>query len=182
MLSVHAPPNPYASRITEEEIKVMMEQGLDGMLPVERFRDLFPESEPPEEESGSYHTLSGFILMRLGGFPRWQSISNGEGGASRWWTWTGTGSTRSWHRRSGRTEPCGDFPSDIATTAGCLRFLSQNEHHFIERSPHVARLTHVKGRHCPWSIMGAWNRAGEKERTRWRTREWDDELDDDPVP
>jgi len=28
-----------------------------------------PESEPPEEESGSYHTLSGFILMRLGRIP-----------------------------------------------------------------------------------------------------------------
>lgn len=26
-------------------------------------------SEPPEEESGAYHTLSGFILMRLGRIP-----------------------------------------------------------------------------------------------------------------
>ena len=27
------------------------------------------QSEPPEEESGAYHTLSGFILMRLGRIP-----------------------------------------------------------------------------------------------------------------
>ena len=42
---------------------------LDGMLPVEKFRDLFPEVELPEEEAGTYHTLSGFVLMRLGRIP-----------------------------------------------------------------------------------------------------------------
>jgi len=42
---------------------------LDGMLPMEKFRELFPEAELPEEESGAYHTLSGFILIRLGRIP-----------------------------------------------------------------------------------------------------------------
>jgi len=55
-----------------ESFAVRREDGswlLDGMLPMEKFRELFPESEPPEEESGAYHTLSGFILMRLGRIP-----------------------------------------------------------------------------------------------------------------
>jgi putative hemolysin len=42
---------------------------LDGMLPMEKFRELFPGLAIPEEESGSYHTLSGFILVRLGRIP-----------------------------------------------------------------------------------------------------------------
>ena len=42
---------------------------LDGMLPMERFSELFPEVELPEEESGAYHTVSGFIMMRLGRIP-----------------------------------------------------------------------------------------------------------------
>ena len=42
---------------------------LDGILPVDKFRELFPEMGLPEEESGTYHTLSGFILMRLGRIP-----------------------------------------------------------------------------------------------------------------
>lgn len=42
---------------------------LDGMLPMEKFRELFPDVELPEEESGTYHTLSGFILTRLKRIP-----------------------------------------------------------------------------------------------------------------
>ena len=55
-----------------ETLAVRREDGswlLDGMLPMEKFRELFPEAELPEEESGTYHTLSGFILMRLGRIP-----------------------------------------------------------------------------------------------------------------
>jgi putative hemolysin len=55
-----------------EAFAVRREDGswlLDGMLPMEKFRELFPEAEPPERESGTYHTLSGFILMRLGRIP-----------------------------------------------------------------------------------------------------------------
>jgi putative hemolysin len=42
---------------------------LDGMLPMEKFGELFPDVELPEEESGAYHTVSGFIMMRLGRVP-----------------------------------------------------------------------------------------------------------------
>jgi putative hemolysin len=55
-----------------EPLAVRREDGswlLDGMLPVDKFRELFPEMGLPEEESGTYHTLSGFILMRLGRIP-----------------------------------------------------------------------------------------------------------------
>lgn len=55
-----------------EPLAVRREDGswlLDGMLPVDKFRELFPEVGLPEEESGTYHTLSGFILMRLGRIP-----------------------------------------------------------------------------------------------------------------
>jgi len=55
-----------------ESFAVRREDGswlLDGMLPVEKFRDLFPDVELPEEEAGTYHTLSGFVLMRLGRIP-----------------------------------------------------------------------------------------------------------------
>ena len=55
-----------------EALAVRREDGswlLDGMLPVDKFRELFPEMGLPEEESGTYHTLSGFILMRLGRIP-----------------------------------------------------------------------------------------------------------------
>lgn len=55
-----------------EALAVRREDGswlLDGMIPLEKFGELFPEVRFPEEESGSYHTLSGFILMRLGRIP-----------------------------------------------------------------------------------------------------------------
>ncbi len=55
-----------------ETLAVRREDGswlLDGMLPMEKFRELFPEAELAGEESGTYHTLSGFILMRLGRIP-----------------------------------------------------------------------------------------------------------------
>ena len=55
-----------------EAFAVRREDGswlLDGMLPMEKFGELFPDVGLPEEESGTYHTLSGFIQMRLGRIP-----------------------------------------------------------------------------------------------------------------
>ena len=55
-----------------EALAVRREDGswlLDGMLPMEKFGELFPDVGLPEEESGTYHTLSGFIQMRLGRIP-----------------------------------------------------------------------------------------------------------------
>jgi len=55
-----------------EPLAIRREDGswlLDGMLPEDQFRELFPEVEIPEEESGTYHTLSGFVLTRLRRIP-----------------------------------------------------------------------------------------------------------------
>jgi len=42
---------------------------LDGMLPVEDFKKIFAVDELPDEETGSYHTISGFVMMQLGKVP-----------------------------------------------------------------------------------------------------------------
>lgn len=55
-----------------EALAVRREDGswlLDGMLPMGKFVDLFPEVGLPAEESGTYHTLSGFILTRMTRIP-----------------------------------------------------------------------------------------------------------------
>ena len=53
---------------------------LDGSLPVEEFRDIFPVGKFPGEERGGYHTLAGFVMSHLGRVPRvadhfeWQGL------------------------------------------------------------------------------------------------------------
>jgi putative hemolysin len=42
---------------------------IDGMLPVEDFKKIFAVDELPDEEIGSYHTISGFVMMQLGKVP-----------------------------------------------------------------------------------------------------------------
>jgi putative hemolysin len=42
---------------------------LDGMLSVEKFRELFDLQELPGEHRGNYHTLGGFIITHLGRIP-----------------------------------------------------------------------------------------------------------------
>lgn len=42
---------------------------LDGMLPVDDFKELFEVKELPGEERGNYHTLGGFVVMHLGRIP-----------------------------------------------------------------------------------------------------------------
>ena len=42
---------------------------LDGMLPLDEFRDIFPVRELPGEAEGYFHTLGGFILTQLGRLP-----------------------------------------------------------------------------------------------------------------
>lgn len=43
---------------------------LDGMLPIDRLKELFEIEELPGEERGNYQTLGGFIITRLGHIPR----------------------------------------------------------------------------------------------------------------
>ena len=42
---------------------------LDGMLPVDELKEIFRIGKLPREEKGYYHTLSGFVMMHLGGIP-----------------------------------------------------------------------------------------------------------------
>jgi putative hemolysin len=42
---------------------------VDGMIPIDEFKDLFGLSELPEEESGHFQTLGGFIMMQMGRIP-----------------------------------------------------------------------------------------------------------------
>jgi putative hemolysin len=42
---------------------------LDGMLPVDEFRDIFRLNELPGEDKGHYETMSGFVMTFLGRIP-----------------------------------------------------------------------------------------------------------------
>lgn len=56
----------------EEAQAVQREDGswfLDGALPINRVKDILRIHELPDEETGSYHTLAGFIMTRLGHLP-----------------------------------------------------------------------------------------------------------------
>jgi putative hemolysin len=55
-----------------EPLAVQREDGswlLDGMLPVDEFKDLFDLGELPGEDQGIYQTLAGFVIMQLGRIP-----------------------------------------------------------------------------------------------------------------
>ncbi|MEB3323206.1 MAG: hemolysin family protein, partial [Synechococcaceae cyanobacterium] len=57
----------------EDPMVVEREDGtwlLDGLIDLGDFRDLAHCRELTEEESGSFHTLGGFVLHRLGRIPR----------------------------------------------------------------------------------------------------------------
>ncbi|WOB45421.1 HlyC/CorC family transporter [Thermoleptolyngbya oregonensis NK1-22] len=42
---------------------------LDGMLPIDRLKELFDLDELPDEDRGNYQTLGGFVIMQLGRIP-----------------------------------------------------------------------------------------------------------------
>lgn len=53
---------------------------VDGMIAIEKFKELLAvDGKLPDEESGNYHTIGGFVMMQLGRVPRvadhftWQS-------------------------------------------------------------------------------------------------------------
>jgi putative hemolysin len=72
---------PAGAQGSEEAVR--REDGswlLDGSLPVEEFRDIFPVGKLPGEERGGYHTLAGFVMSHMGRVPRvadhfeWQGL------------------------------------------------------------------------------------------------------------
>jgi putative hemolysin len=65
-----------------EPLAVQREDGswlLDGMLPVDEFKDLFDLVELPGEDQGIYQTLAGFVIMQLGRIPAVSDYFEWEG-------------------------------------------------------------------------------------------------------
>ena len=42
---------------------------VDGMIPIDEFKEVFGLNQLPEEESGHFQTLGGFIMMQMGRIP-----------------------------------------------------------------------------------------------------------------
>ena len=42
---------------------------VDGMMPVDRFKKMFTLDKLPDEETGNFHTVGGFVLVQLGRVP-----------------------------------------------------------------------------------------------------------------
>jgi putative hemolysin len=43
---------------------------VDGMIPIDEFKELFELSQLPDEGSGHYQTLGGFVMMQMGRVPK----------------------------------------------------------------------------------------------------------------
>jgi len=57
---------------SDEPYAVQREDGswfLDGMLPVDDFKELLDIDKLPDEETGNFQTLSGFVMMQMGRVP-----------------------------------------------------------------------------------------------------------------
>jgi putative hemolysin len=57
----------------EEPMMIQREDGswlLDGLLSIDDFKSLFNRESLPEEDTGLYHTLAGFVIRSLGRIPR----------------------------------------------------------------------------------------------------------------
>jgi putative hemolysin len=55
-----------------DPLAVQREDGswlLDGMLPIDDFKELFHINRLPDEDQGVYQTLAGFVIMQLGRIP-----------------------------------------------------------------------------------------------------------------
>jgi len=68
---------------TSEASAIQREDGswlLDGMIAIEEFKQLFNLEEMEAESQGNYHTLGGFVIMKLGRIPKsadhfeWQGL------------------------------------------------------------------------------------------------------------
>lgn len=61
-----------SSELAEDSSAVRRDDGswlIDGLLPVDKFKELFELEAMPEEKAGNYHTIAGFILFRLNQMP-----------------------------------------------------------------------------------------------------------------
>ncbi len=62
---------PETSELVDKQV-IQREDGswlVDGMLPVDEFKDIFRINELPDEERGYYQTVGGFVMSYLGSIP-----------------------------------------------------------------------------------------------------------------
>ena len=62
---------PTIDELEEKEI-IIREDGtylVDGLVPIDEFKDYFHIKKLPDEKSGVFHTVGGFIMHRLGHIP-----------------------------------------------------------------------------------------------------------------
>ena len=62
---------PYIDKPTEPHVTKRKDDSwlVDGMLPIDEFKELFDLKSLPEEDSGYYQTIGGFVMMHLGRIP-----------------------------------------------------------------------------------------------------------------
>ena len=62
---------PYIDKPTETHATKRKDDSwlVDGMLPIDEFKELFNLKSLPEEDSGYYQTIGGFVMMHLGRIP-----------------------------------------------------------------------------------------------------------------
>lgn len=62
---------PDIDELDEQEITKHDENSwlVDGILPIEEFKDFFHIRKMPSEKTGVYHTIGGFVMNRLGKIP-----------------------------------------------------------------------------------------------------------------
>ncbi|HEY5552590.1 MAG TPA: hemolysin family protein [Opitutaceae bacterium] len=61
-----------SAEVPGELLAVRREDGswlIDGLLPIERFKEIFELAELPDEDFGRYHTVGGFAMMQLARIP-----------------------------------------------------------------------------------------------------------------
>lgn len=61
-----------SSDVAEDAGAVYRKDGswlIDGLLPIEKFKDIFHLADMPEEDAGHYHTIAGFVLFHLNRMP-----------------------------------------------------------------------------------------------------------------
>jgi putative hemolysin len=62
-----------SSELAEDSSAVRRDDGswlIDGLLPVDKFKEIFEVAVMPEETAGHYHTIAGFVLFRLNHMPK----------------------------------------------------------------------------------------------------------------
>ena len=89
---------PSYDEKSEPEI-IMREDGsylLDGLLPVDEFKDLLDVDMLPEEDKVGFQTVGGFVMNQVGSIPTAGQHFHWQDFALKYWIWMDAGWTRSW--------------------------------------------------------------------------------------